>query len=91
MKRRDGSQIMVNRPNFIRSWFTFFFTNDSSSSSSGAAVSGAAKPLNKYELAIVNHNNSIFGSPITLDLFHHPDSRDGQHSNSLARFVTGLL
>ena len=87
LKRRDGSQIMVNRPNFIRSWFTFFFTNDSSSSSSGAAASSAAKPQNKYQLAIVNHNNSIFGSPNTLDLFHHADSRDGQHSDSLARFM----
>ena len=87
LKRIDGSQIMVNRPNFIRSWFTFFFTNDSSSSSSGAAASSAAKPQNKYQLAIVNHNNSIFGSPNTLDLFHHADSRDGQHSDSLARFM----
>jgi len=108
LKRRDGSQIMTNRPNFIRSWFTFFLTTnrrDSSSSlkssaaasssssaaassSSSAAASSSSSASNKYELAVFNHNNnSIFSSPITVDLFHHPNSHDGQHTESLNRFA----
>ena len=88
LRRGDGSQIMKNRPNFIRSWFTFFLTTNRKSSTSASSSSSSSAAYNKYELAIYNHNNnSIFSSPITVDLFHHPNSHDGQHTESLTRFM----
>ena len=87
LKRGDGSQIMTNRPNFIRSWFTYFLANDSSNSSSdGKAKLSSEAASDKYQKAIHYHNNSIFSSPITVDLFHHPNSHDGQHTESLHRW-----
>ena len=104
--RRDNQnrmvQILQNRPNFIRSWFTFFQTRDKSRGSGESksdSTSVAVVNRDKYELAMLNHSNSIYGRPSggsgpspppTHDLKFHPRSDSGQHTDSFKRWSSHL-
>ena len=97
--KQGMERILQNRPSFIRSWFTFFQARDKSSgsksSSSSSSSSVAVVNRDKYELAMLNHSQSIYGRssggsapfpPPRHDLKFHPRSDSGQHSDSLERW-----